>query len=114
MKIDKEEIATKTRQLFTQWKVTMSAPPTVLHDVNLEDEMTKILQQEIDWELMSDLLTKSITHKWTEVQLKDPLPTGEFDKWKHNLKGAHHVHYSGTIWLFEMTEDAEWFTLKWA
>jgi hypothetical protein len=107
----KEEIKAKTQLLQATCTVALQQGLPLLHR-DLEDELAKALQEEIDWEVMTDMLINS--SNWTPVKLKDPLPAGEFEEWKSVLKGAHRVHYSGTIWLFELEEDAQWFALKWS
>ena len=75
----------------------------------LEDELAKALQEEIDWEIMCDLM-KSIG--WTQVEIDRP-STEDILVWcEKNLKGKYKVH--SYVWMFERPEDATWFTMRWS
>ena len=78
-----------------------------------EDELAKILQEEIDWEVMSTLLVESgytriIIEK--SYELKELL---EMKFWlEYTCKGKYFQR--GNNYVFEKTEDAEWFILRWS
>lgn len=78
------------------------------------DEMSKILQEEIDWEIMCQIM-KEIG--WTEIttswDIKSLEETYEIKEWcEMNLKG--HRKGRGKTWLFELEKDASMFALRWA
>ena len=80
---------------------------------NLIEEIAKKMQEEIDCQLMFNLLVES---GWTKIILPNKyLPTlGEdLHKWREeNLKGAWKAH--NNIWIFEKSEDAVIFSLRWS
>ena len=84
--------------------------------MNLEDEianeMAKQKAQEIDFELLTDVL---IACGWTKVTLDNGALTCtglELHDWRErNLTGRWKAH--NKVWLFENSQDAVVFTLKW-
>lgn len=84
---------------------------------NLEDQIleqqAKILQEEIDWEIMCSLM-KDIgwTHVETTWDMQSIEGAYELKEWcKKHLKGHHKGR--GRNWLFELEKDAIIFALKW-
>ena len=84
-------------------------------DVDLTEvgkEFSKILQEEIDWEVMVDILTEI---GWTKIELPNkflPVSGIELHKWREqNLTGNWKAH--GGTWLFEKEKDAVVFALRW-
>lgn len=83
--------------------------------VSLEDEITNHISseiaKEIDFEIMSDLLVAS---GWVKVVLR-PMTWergAEIDLWTElNVKGKFQT--MGLVWIFEKSEDANWFALRW-
>jgi hypothetical protein len=77
----------------------------------IETELARVLQQEIDAEVMRDVFKKS---GWHEVVL-DPMTSElgeEIDAWvKDNIK--HNEWHHGLVWLFKDDKDANWFSLRW-
>lgn len=90
-----------------------------LHTSKIEEQMAdqaaKILQEEIDWEVMIDILTEV---GWTKVNIDWPRQMSAADahavkEWcRNNLQG----NYNGRnrIWLFEKSQDAIMFSLRWS
>lgn len=82
-------------------------------DRDYEDELAKILKEEIDWETRSSILEEL---GWTRVTLKNkflPVSGVELHRWREeNLKGIWVGH--GEEWLFEKAEDATVFALRWS
>jgi hypothetical protein len=110
----KKEIEAKSRQLQGQWKVVYETlQPQYSKD--LEDELLKTFQEEIDWEVMMDTLKqvgyKHITMPWP-VRM-DEARAHEIRSWcRTNL--AEHFLGRGPDWLFVSEQDAIMFLLKWS
>lgn len=92
---------------------------TKLHGVELGEELASAMSQaiadEIDWGIMCDLM-KSIG--WTEVKMSwdgrlHPRQAYEIKEWcKDTLQGHYKCRFD--TWIFERSEDAMWFALKWS
>lgn len=78
----------------------------------LEQELARTLQEEIDWEVLSSILEEM---GWTRVTLENkflPVSLVELHRWREeNLKGQWKGH--GGEWMFEKAEDATVFALRW-
>lgn len=99
------------KQLLTKWTVELQMDTDPSHDDKLEEELSKILQEEIDWEILTDILNK--TAGWVRVDLgNNKAYPGEVYLWlNENCKGQYKNR--GGTFLFEDPKDAEWFILKW-
>lgn len=99
----------KPVKLKTTWTVSLE------QDVpDISEEAVKILQEEIDWEVLCSFLKEV---GWSEVKLEWPRMTEslahEIKEWsKANLKG--HYKGRGRTWIFEKEKDASMFILRWA
>jgi hypothetical protein len=84
-----------------------------LHGVELGDElaiaMSQAIAEEIDWEIMCDLLSQAGWQKVKAPTDGNPLVT---DWVQENVKGRYKNRFD--IWIFERSEDAVWFTLRWS
>lgn len=88
----------------------------VQSNVPVEDvivgELATILQEEIDWELMTDMM---IAVGWTKVVLerfKDRYHVIDIELWlDENCSG--HCRNRGSTFMFQKAEEAEWFSLRW-
>lgn len=82
-----------------------------LHE-DLEHELAKTLQKEIDAEILRSMFREI---GWHEVVLS-PMTYErgkEIDKWiRETVKGRSHWAH-GLVWLFEQEQDAMWFKLRW-
>lgn len=100
------------RTLNAQWTVHLSKDSAMQTDKDLEGELAKVLQEEIDWEIMTDMM---VTLGWVKVNLnhfKDRYQSIDIQEWLNaNCKG-HYMNRS-TMFIFQKAEDAEWFSLKW-
>jgi hypothetical protein len=107
-----EQIADKTRMLQATWTIDMAKDLKTSHGVDIEEELGKVLQEEIDWEILVDLMTKG---GWHTVKVRT-LPMLEADtrpEWiADNIKGRW--NHRLTTYLFELEQDATLFALKWA
>lgn len=77
----------------------------------LSEKMSKILADEIDWELMADMMVSS---GWTIVDLDqvDRYKAIDIELWIEDNCTGKHMKRSRT-YVFEKQQDAEWFILKW-
>jgi hypothetical protein len=79
------------------------------------EDMAKMIQEEIDWEIMCDMLK---TIGWTEVKMKwsdrmNELQAHHIKEWcRTNLSGIYRGR--GSIWMFSKEKDAVLFSLKWS
>ncbi len=99
------------RTLSANWTCQTSSGD-IEYDQELIDSMSKLIQEDIDWGILSAIL---ISSGWTAVDAvlttrsNDP---GIVDKWfAENIKGSHRS-YNGH-WFFEKADDAAWFILRW-
>lgn len=79
------------------------------------DNLSRIMAEEIDWELMVDMIIAvgwikvSIPNSWSDMTSSF---SREIKEWcRDNVKG--HYNNRGRMWVFEKAEDAEWFMLRW-
>ena len=87
---------------------------TKLHGVELGDElaggMTLAIQEKIAWEILCELMTQA---GWHRVKAEPPEDYAAVKEWlSENVKGHYKCRYS--TWMFEQSEDAAWFALRWA
>lgn len=82
------------------------------YDQELIDKAAKMIQEEIDWGVLSAIL---ISSGWTAVDAVITTRSNDpdiVDKWfAENIKGSHRS-YNGH-WFFENAGDAAWFILRW-
>ncbi len=82
-----------------------------LHE-DLENELARVLQEEIDAEIMRGFLVEA---GWQEVVLGWIMTheqSQEVDEWvSRKIKGKHWTR--GLVWLFENDTDAMWFRMRW-
>lgn len=77
------------------------------------EEAAKILQEEIDWELITDMM---VAVGWTKVEL----PRFTFNELTHDMNNwmhkecRYHWKRSGKTWIFENKEEAALFKLTWS
>ena len=81
---------------------------------DFEDEAARVLQEEIDWEILCEVMTENgwtrITTSWDTKSLEEMY---DIKTWcENNLKG--HRRGRGKDWLFELEKDASIFALRWA
>lgn len=78
----------------------------------LEAEMARALQEQIDAEIMRDMLKES---GWHEVVLRWIMThevSHEVDDWvNRNIKDGYWNR--GLVWLFKSDTEAMWFKLRW-
>ena len=87
---------------------------TKLHGVELGEELADAISQaiaeEIDWEILVDLMTQA---GWHKVKAEPPKDYAAVKEWlRLHVKGHYKCRYS--TWIFERSEDAVWFALRWS
>jgi hypothetical protein len=90
---------------------------TKLHGVELEGElaaaMSQAIAEEIDWEVMCNLMTQGGWHKVkasTQYSMDDYAAVKEW--LNEHLTGHYKCRFN--TWLFECSEDAVLFSLRWS
>ena len=80
---------------------------------DIAEELGRQIQQEIDREILFELLVEC---GWTRIVLPSKwLPTSgvELHEWREkNLTGHYKAHEN--VWIFEKSQDALVFSLRWA
>lgn len=107
MKVEKNQIA-KPRQLNAKWTVELQHGESSFRE-GLEEELAEVMRAEIDWEVFSGLMKEL---GWITVTLTNNNNWAIYDWVQQNCKGKH--KHRNNIWIFELKEDAEWFTLRWS
>jgi hypothetical protein len=88
-----------------------------LHGVELGEElagaMSQAIADEIDWGILCDLMTQV---GWHKVEASTQYSTDDYavvKKWLNEYVKGHYKCRFNT-WLFERSEDAVWFSLRWS
>lgn len=106
IQVTKQTITAKPRKLKASWTVEL------LQDVDNNADIAKQLQEEIDRRIIWGV-RKAVG--WQEVKLPYPIygvTKNIINKWcSENLKGSFEGYREN--WIFELPEDATWFTLRW-
>ena len=91
----------------------MNKTATQVMEEQFADQAAKILQEEIDQEILFDLLQQM---GWTRVELASkwlPVTGIELHEWREaNLTGHWRAH--NNVWMFENKNDAALFKLTWS
>lgn len=118
MKIIKQEIKAKTKTLTATWTVSMAHDMESQHGVDVENEIARIIQEEIDREMVNDIIRSDCMLKgWTEAPFKlgnfthDEI--SEMAAWVHVHATKDYKFFGNEIW-FESKEDITAFVLRWA
>ncbi len=115
MNIIKQEIKEKTHKLNAKWTFELDKAQVPNIAKEALNDLSKTIQEEIDWEIMCEMLKK---FGYSKVEMKWPDRINEVQahmikEWcRANLKG----HYQGrsNIWMFEKEQDAVLFSLRWS
>ena len=86
--------------------------PTLTKYHDLVDEAAKILQEEIDWEILAGMFVKT---GWTMIDLPRFHSSEEaidIEEWINGVCTGKHIK-RGKTFVFEKSQDAEWFILRW-
>ena len=101
--VEKIEVKTKSRKLSASWTMEEIADATA----NISDDIAKILQEEIDKEIMTELL---LSQGWIQVTI-DKKKTVDKDWCKTCIKKNYKSF--DNRWFFEDQNDANLFALAW-
>lgn len=81
-------------------------------DTSITGQAAKILQEEIDWEILASMFVAS---GWIMIDLPrfhDRYEAIDVELWiDENCSGKHMKR--GKTFVFEQKQDAEWFSLRW-
>lgn len=99
----------KSRELKAKWTMEPNGTEAEQFKTEFEIECAKLLQEEIDWEILSDILVEC---GWIKVDISpEQIPT-IVETWvKGNVQGKYKVR--GPTWVFESEKDAMMFILRW-
>jgi len=107
--IKKEIVTAKSRTLKATWTVEKAQDISSV----IDDNLAKILQEEIDREVLNQINWEFIKSKnWIEVKIpaySDKIPVWCESNLKHDYKEFDKVY-----WYFESEQDATMFTLRWS
>lgn len=79
--------------------------------MTIEDDIAKILQEEIDKEVLTEIRTQHYLNLgWTLVQNKVAIE--DIGGWIKNIQGDWRAYHDR--WLFEREDDATLFKLTWS
>jgi hypothetical protein len=103
-------IRQKERKFSANWTVKSSIDTTdTFIDDSLLKTLTNEIQKEIDFEILSDLLSED---GWTEIKFTPSGRYFEIDAWcEENTAG---VQGYGSRWLFKDEKDITMFILRWS
>ena len=116
MKIIKQHIPTKT--FHAKWTIDYAKDIEPTHGIDLEDELAKVLQEEIDREIINDIHRRDCMLKgWTELPFKTdgilPDTIGKMAEWLHLHAIGDYRFFGNEIW-FENKQDLTAFILRWS
>ena len=80
----------------------------------IESHLSKFIQDQIDWDIMSRL---KIENGWTKITLQSGFHNKEHsvDLLMWAVKNCHsYFNHYGKEWLFESKQDATMFALRWS
>jgi hypothetical protein len=90
---------------------------TKLHGVELGDDLARAMSQaiadKIDWDIMCDLMTQVGWHRVEANTRFDIDNYAAVTEWLNEYVKGHYKCRFNT-WLFEQSEDAVWFALRWS
>jgi hypothetical protein len=102
-------IRQKERKFSANWTVNSSIGTNTFIDDHLVKTLTDEIQKEIDFSILSDLLSEV---GWTEIKFTPSGRYFEIDKWcEENTAG---VRGYGSRWLFKDEKDITMFILRWS
>jgi len=85
----------------------------VVMDADMADELSRILQAEIDREFITMVrVNQLLSDGWTKVEVSDIDPD-DIGPWlQENMQGDWRAFVS--CWMFELADDATLFILRWS
>ena len=118
MKIIKQQIKAKTKTLQAKWTIDYVKDIESTHGIDLEDELGKVLQQEIDAEIVNGIIREDCMIKgWKEAPFKidkyTPDEIGSMAEWCHLYATEDYKFFGNEVW-FKSGKDLTAFILKWS
>lgn len=107
-KIEKTVLQAKSRTLKATWTVEAVQDLKDNHNIDLEKEIARVLQEEIDREIIVELCK---SQGWTEVKISVKVSVDK-DWCKQHIKKQYKNF--NNFWYFEDSRDAEFFVLRWS
>ena len=107
-KIEKTVLQAKSRTLKATWTTEVVQNSQYDHSVDIEKEIAKALQQEIDREIIVELCK---SQGWVEVKISVKVSVDKDWCAKHIKKQYKNFN---NFWYFEDPRDAEFFILRWS
>lgn len=107
-RIEKTVVLAKSRTLKASWTVEAAQDLKSSHNVDIEDELSKILAEEIRREQLKEMCERL---SWTRVIVKNWQQIGA-DWCEKYIK--HKYQHLGNTWYFEDSKDANFFSLTWS
>lgn len=108
LKIEKTVVEAKSRALKATWTVEIAQDLKSEHNIDIEDELAKMLAEEIRREQLKEMCERLL---WTQVTVDNWQQIGN-DWCEKYIK--HRYQALGNYWYFEDERDAMFFTLKWS
>lgn len=107
-RIEKTVVLAKSRTLKASWTVEAAQDLKSSHNVDIEDELSKMLAEEILREQLKEMCERL---NWTRVVVNNWQQIGN-DWCEKYIK--HKYQALGHYWYFEDERDANFFTLSWS
>ena len=108
MKIIKQEIKAKLRQLTANWSVNYVDESTFQIENELASHVANEIQKEIDFDVMDSMLGYQYQYVFSSPVVNED----DIGKWcKDNKFKYYHL---GTRWKFKTQKELSWFILRWA
>lgn len=107
LKIEKTVVEAKSRALKATWTIEAVQDLKHSHNIDLEDELSKMLAEEIRREQLKEMCERL---SWTRVTVNNWQQIGT-DWCEKYIK--HRYQALGNYWYFEDERDAHFFMLKW-
>jgi hypothetical protein len=116
MKITKSQIDAQTNQLTAtlghrKISAMYSIDTYVQHAIDLEEEMSKILSEEIDKQIMFDLRREDAKNRGYTLGGQHT-NNSDLLKWMNENTTGNYLVIDSDVW-FELERDAVLFTLRW-
>ena len=102
-----------TRKLSTQWTVQLESAEPQFGETVMQD-LARTYQEEVDWDMTCDMLTSIGWHRIDlDAEFHELRWHSEVKPWlQNNMQGMYRSRRN--MWLFEKSQDAALFLLRWS
>lgn len=109
----KTKIAGEPRKLSAQWTVELESGKPQFGETVIQD-IARTYQEYLDWDMTCYMLTSIGWHRIElDAEFHEIRWHGEVKPWlKDNMQGMYRSR--GSTWLFEKSQDAALFLLRWS